>query len=73
VISYKTQEKRYSDNEGLNKENESEYFSPENIQEIQNLASHPNIYENLVNSLAPSIWGNDDLKKGVLCMLFGGT
>jgi len=27
----------------------------------------------LVHSIAPSIWGNDDLKKGVLCMLFGGT
>lgn len=27
----------------------------------------------LVRSLAPSIWENEDIKKGILCQLFGGT
>jgi len=27
----------------------------------------------LVRSLAPSIWENEDVKKGILCQLFGGT
>lgn len=36
------------------------------------LASDPNIYERLTASLAPSIWQLDDVKKGLLCQLFGG-
>ncbi|ELP83537.1 DNA replication licensing factor mcm4-B, putative [Entamoeba invadens IP1] len=33
----------------------------------------PNWYEKLVHSLAPSITEMDDVKKGLLCQLFGGT
>lgn len=31
------------------------------------------VYDYLARSLAPSIWGMDDVKKGVLLQLFGGT
>ena len=31
------------------------------------------MYGRLVRSIAPSIWELDDVKKGVLCQLFGGT
>ncbi|RAW32282.1 DNA replication licensing factor [Phytophthora cactorum] len=40
---------------------------------FRRIASHPRVYENLAHSLAPSIWELDDVKKGILCMLFGGT
>ncbi|KAK4529942.1 hypothetical protein CCYA_CCYA03G0799 [Cyanidiococcus yangmingshanensis] len=40
---------------------------------IRELARDPRIYERLAASIAPSIWGMDDVKKGVLCQLFGGT
>lgn len=43
------------------------------LQEFRRIAAHPNAYENLAHSLAPSIWELDDVKKGILCMLFGGT
>lgn len=43
------------------------------LQEFRRIAAHPNVYENLAHSLAPSIWELDDVKKGILCMLFGGT
>uniref|UniRef100_K3WYG0 DNA replication licensing factor MCM4 n=1 Tax=Globisporangium ultimum (strain ATCC 200006 / CBS 805.95 / DAOM BR144) TaxID=431595 RepID=K3WYG0_GLOUD len=43
------------------------------IQKFRQIAAHPNVYENLAHSLAPSIWELDDVKKGILCMLFGGT
>jgi DNA replication licensing factor MCM4 len=43
------------------------------VQELKRLAAEPDIYDMLTNSLAPSIWDLDDVKKGVLCMLFGGT
>ncbi|RZF33735.1 hypothetical protein LSTR_LSTR017378, partial [Laodelphax striatellus] len=32
-----------------------------------------NLYNNLINSLFPSIHGNDQVKKGVTLMLFGGV
>lgn len=41
--------------------------------EIQMMGSDPNIYEKLVASLAPSVWEMEDVKKGLLCLLFGGT
>lgn len=43
------------------------------LTEFRRIASHPNVYNNLAFSLAPSIWELDDVKKGILCMLFGGT
>lgn len=32
-----------------------------------------NLYNNLINSLFPSIHGNDEVKRGILLMLFGGV
>lgn len=31
------------------------------------------LYSNLVNSLFPTIHGNDEVKRGILLMLFGGV
>ena len=35
------------------------------------MARDPMIYQKLIDSIAPSIWQLDDVKKGVLCQLFG--
>ncbi|KAL9188628.1 hypothetical protein ACHAXT_007006 [Thalassiosira profunda] len=48
-------------------------FSPERIAELEALSQEPDVYDRLVKALAPSIWEMDDVKKGVLCMLFGGN
>mmetsp|Transcript_27161 Transcript_27161/g.58199 ORF Transcript_27161/g.58199 Transcript_27161/m.58199 type:complete len:853 (+) Transcript_27161:2791-5349(+) len=48
-------------------------FSPERIAELEALSKQPDVYDRLVQALAPSIWEMDDVKKGVLCMLFGGN
>lgn len=37
------------------------------------LSQRDDIYELLARSLAPSIWEMDDVKKGILLQLFGGT
>jgi DNA replication licensing factor MCM4 len=37
------------------------------------LSQRPDIYSLLSRSLAPSIWEMDDVKKGILLQLFGGT
>ncbi len=41
--------------------------------DVQELGADPDIYEKLTASIAPSIWQLDDVKKGILCQLFGGT
>ena len=39
----------------------------------QALSRDPRLVERLIASLAPNIWEMDDIKKGVLCQLFGGV
>ena len=48
-------------------------FPPERVAELKSLSKQPDVYDRLVRALAPSIWEMDDVKKGVLCMLFGGN
>ena len=45
----------------------------EKEEALKRIADTPNLYQHLVRSLAPSIFGMDDVKKGVLCQLFGGS
>ena len=40
---------------------------------LKELSARPDVYELLAQSLAPSIWGMDNVKKGILLQLFGGT
>jgi DNA replication licensing factor MCM4 len=37
------------------------------------MASNPNICLDLAKSFAPSIYGHENIKKGLLAQLFGGT
>ena len=48
-------------------------FTEKEVEEFKKFAKDPRCYEILVEAFAPSIWENDDIKKGVLCQLFGGT
>ena len=45
----------------------------EREQQILELAARPDVYDVLARSLAPSIYEMDDMKRGVLLQLFGGT
>jgi DNA replication licensing factor MCM4 len=45
----------------------------QNEIKIKELSSNPDIYNILLDSFAPSIWENDDVKKGLLLQLFGGV
>ncbi|EDV29052.1 uncharacterized protein TRIADDRAFT_35366 [Trichoplax adhaerens] len=56
------------DNSGSNQR-----LNPERIEELKELSELPDIYERLSQAVAPSIFGNEDIKKGILCQLFGGT
>ena len=48
-------------------------FSPARIREIEELSRQPDVYDRLAKSVAPSIWELEDIKKGILCQLFGAT
>ena len=43
------------------------------MAQFEEIAAHPDVYGRLVDSMAPSIWEMDDIKKGILCLLFGGS
>lgn len=47
-------------------------FSEEQELQFKEMA-RGNIYEDIVKSIAPSIYGHEDVKKALACMLFGGT
>ena len=47
--------------------------TPEEEERIKATAARPDVYELLARSLAPSIYEMDDVKKGILLQLFGGT
>lgn len=48
-------------------------LSQEDIDAIKDVAQRDDLYEVLARSLAPSIYEMDDVKKGILLQLFGGT
>lgn len=71
VIHYrKTDSKRLH---GIDEDTEHKMFTEERIEMLKGLASKPDIYERLSSALAPSIYEHEDIKKGILLQLFGGT
>jgi len=55
------------------KEAEVVEITPEEEKTIKELASDPWIHQKLLRSLAPSIYGYDDIKEAILYLLFGGV
>ncbi|CAF2507269.1 unnamed protein product [Rotaria sp. Silwood2] len=54
-------------------ESSSSKFSKERLAQFRNLSERSDIYVLLSNAIAPSIFGHEDIKKGILLQLFGGT
>eukprot|EP01135_Chromosphaera_perkinsii_P002242 Nk52_evm28s221 gene=Nk52_evmTU28s221 len=82
VVHFKKSDSKRLEKDGaegneFNKEVEENCINPEveeeRINRLKALAQSPNIYEKLTEALAPGIWELDDIKKGLLCQLFGGT
>ena len=48
-------------------------FSEQEEEEFIRLSRLPNLYEKFVKSIAPSIYGNEDIKRAITCLLFGGS
>jgi DNA replication licensing factor MCM4 len=52
---------------------DAEVFTAEEKKSYIDFSQRPDVYDLLVDNLAPSIWENEDVKKGILCQLFGGV
>ncbi|NOX71923.1 MAG: minichromosome maintenance protein MCM [Candidatus Micrarchaeota archaeon] len=52
---------------------ESIVITKKDEKEILEMAKDPNIYERLVNSLAPTLYGMKEIKEAIMLQLFGGT
>jgi DNA replication licensing factor MCM5 len=48
-------------------------FSEEEEQEFLEMSRRPDLYTVFANCIAPSIYGNADIKKAIACLLFGGS
>ncbi len=48
-------------------------FTDAEISKFKAFGADPMCYDKLVDAFAPSIWENQDVKKGILCQLFGGV
>lgn len=51
----------------------STIYSEEEEQEFLELSRRPDLYDALARSIAPSIYGNIDIKKAIVCLLMGGS
>lgn len=51
----------------------SAIFSEEEEQEFLEMSRKPDLYSILSSCIAPSIYGNQDIKKAIACLLFGGS
>jgi len=48
-------------------------FTGEEEEKFRRLAADPQVYERISKSIAPSIFGSDDIKRSIACLLFGGS
>ncbi|KAK8515412.1 hypothetical protein V6N13_139611 [Hibiscus sabdariffa] len=48
-------------------------FTQEEVEEFKKFASNQDTYKVICSKIAPSIFGHDDVKKAVACLLFGGA
>ncbi|KXJ93226.1 DNA replication licensing factor mcm5 [Microdochium bolleyi] len=48
-------------------------YSEEEEQEFLEMSRRPDLYNVMAECIAPSIYGNKDIKKSILCLLLGGS
>lgn len=48
-------------------------FEQEDIKNIRKMSRHKDIFELLARSIAPSIYGHEEVKKAILCLLLSGS
>merc|ERR1712079_436683 len=64
---------RKTDADRLHTLDTEQIFEEETLELLDGLSKKPDIYERLARAIAPSIYENEDVKKGILLQLFGGN
>jgi len=59
--------------EETQREFEEVEITPEEEAEIRKLAENPGVYDTLVKSVAPAIYGHETVKESIILQLFGGV
>ncbi|MFO7872637.1 MAG: minichromosome maintenance protein MCM [Candidatus Undinarchaeales archaeon] len=59
--------------ETIQREFEEIELEDKDIEKIKELAGDEKVYEKLIKSMAPSIYGYDEIKEAILLQLFGGV
>ncbi len=59
--------------EDANEKQKKASFDQTEIDELMEVSRRPNIADEVASSIAPAIWGNEDIKKAIACLLFGGS
>ncbi|GMN67104.1 hypothetical protein TIFTF001_036163 [Ficus carica] len=54
-------------------EDENQQFAAEELDEVQRMRNTPDFFNKLVDSVAPTIFGHQDIKRAILLMLMGGV
>ena len=58
---------------GISENEKIKDFSKTELHRILQMKNDQNIYTNLAKAISPSVFGHDEVKKGLLLMLFGGV
>lgn len=48
-------------------------FTKEEREQIKDMKNQPRLYNRMMESIAPSVYGHEEVKRGILLMLFGGV
>ncbi|KAJ4828463.1 MCM DNA helicase complex subunit mcm6 [Turnera subulata] len=54
-------------------EDDDQQFTAEELDEIQRMRNTPDFFNKLVDSIAPTVFGHQDIKRAILLMLLGGV
>ncbi|XP_010441847.1 PREDICTED: DNA replication licensing factor MCM6 [Camelina sativa] len=54
-------------------EDDQQQFTADELDEIQQMRNTPDYFNKLVGSMAPTVFGHQDIKRAVLLMLLGGV
>jgi DNA replication licensing factor MCM6 len=58
---------------GDDSEDSINHMSAQERKIVTDMQNESDLYTKLASSIAPSVYGHDEIKKGILLMLFGGT
>lgn len=54
-------------------EEDNQHFTEEELDEIQRMRNTPDFFNKIVDSVAPTVFGHQDIKRAILLMLLGGV